>query len=53
MNEQVATAILPTAELPKRQSFALCNAAQAALACREHVLLSHRTNLLAKKGAAK
>jgi hypothetical protein len=46
---QVATSILPAAQLPKRQSFALCNAAQAALARREHVLLRHRTTLLAKQ----
>ena len=48
IDKQVATPILPATQLPKRQPFALCNAAQATLACLEHVLLSHRIILLAK-----
>src|SRR5262245_21441347 len=44
IDEQVAAPILPAAQLPKRESFALCNAAQAALARRKHVLLGHRSS---------
>ena len=50
IDQHVATAILAATQSPKRQSIPLCNAAQAALTCREHVLLSHRTlSLLSKR----
>jgi hypothetical protein len=41
IDNQVSTAILAVAHLTNRKPLARCTTTQAALACREHILLSH------------